>query len=283
MQNKGKQNSGPRTAAGKQRSRRNALKNGIFSRTLLPEGESHAEFESFLNDWLEDLQPQGAVAAALAENLAVIYWRKLRLYRAENADIMNATEFKSFDFIRTQLLEVWKGSREGETAGGILEPSSNPILVQKVIVVLTTIRDNLEKLGFVEGQDHRALIEVYGLGHDAEGYLGVLRVFQFLSTVAAQVRRGDKIPTSLDELKKMMIRLLDEEITRFRLWETLQGFMAKHTRQFLTTAASVPCGDAMDRFSRYESHLTREFDRILSQFDRAQRLSQCQPAPPTLK
>jgi hypothetical protein len=273
MQNKGKQNSGPRTAAGKQRSRRNALKNGIFSRTLLPEGESHAEFESVLNDWREDLQPQGAVAAALAENLAVIYWRKLRLYRAENADIMNATEFKSFDFIRTQLLEVWKGSHEGEAAGGILEPSSNPILVQKAIVVLTSIRDNLEKVGFVEGQDHRDLIEVYGLGHDAEACLGVLRAFQILSTIAAQVRRGDKIPTSLDELKKIMIRLLDDEIARFKLAETLQGFLVKPRIQFLTTAALVPSGDAMDRFSRYESHLTREFDRILSQFDRAQRLS----------
>jgi hypothetical protein len=39
----------------------------------------------------------------------------------------------------------------------------------------------------------------------------------------------------------------------------------------------------MDRFSRYEAHLTREFDRILSQFDRAQRLSQGQPTPATLK
>jgi hypothetical protein len=273
MQNKGKQNSGPRTAAGKQRSRRNALKNGIFSRTLLPEGESHAEFESLLNDWRQDLQPQGAMADALVENLAVVYWRKRRLYRAETADIMNATEFESFDFIRRQLLEVWNGSHEGETAGGLLEPSPNPVLVQKVIGVLTTIRDNLEKVGFVEGQDHRALIEVYGLGHDAEACLGVLRAFQILSTIAARVRSGDKIPTSLDELKKIMIRLLDDEIARFKLAETLQGFLVKPRIQFLTTAALVPSGDAMDRFSRYESHLTREFDRILSQFDRAQRLS----------
>ena len=278
MQNKGKQNSGPRTAAGKQRSRRNALKNGIFSRTLLPEGESHAEFESFLNDWREDLQPQGAVAAALAENLAVIYWRKLRLYRAENADIMNASEFKAIDSFQAKLFELW--DHAGETPGRRLGSCPTPQLIQKAIAVLTAIRDNLEKVGFVEGQDHRALIEVYGLGPDSEIPLGVLRPFQFLADVAAQARRGDKVPATLDELKKIAIQLLDEEITRFRLAETLQDFLDTHRTRFLATAALVPSGAAMDRFSGYEAHLTREFDRILNQFDRAQRLSQGQTTPP---
>jgi hypothetical protein len=39
---------GPRTAMGKERSKRNALKHGIFSKVIVLEGESLAEYGSLL-------------------------------------------------------------------------------------------------------------------------------------------------------------------------------------------------------------------------------------------
>ena len=38
----------------------------------------------------------------------------------------------------------------------------------------------------------------------------------------------------------------------------------------------------MDRFIRYEAHLSREFDRILNRLERLQRFRHGQPALPTL-
>jgi hypothetical protein len=50
---------GPRTDAGKKRSRRNALKYGILSRHLFLEGGSSIAFEKFLLGLVEYFQPQG--------------------------------------------------------------------------------------------------------------------------------------------------------------------------------------------------------------------------------
>jgi len=66
---------GPRTERGKQRSRHNALKHGIFSEAAVLKSESHAEFQSLLKGLRECLQPQGTLEEVLVEKLATILWR----------------------------------------------------------------------------------------------------------------------------------------------------------------------------------------------------------------
>src|SRR5882672_4228540 len=59
---------GPRTPQGKQRSKYNARKHGLFSKAVLLKGESRAEYESLLNGLMEDFQPQGKLETVLVEN-----------------------------------------------------------------------------------------------------------------------------------------------------------------------------------------------------------------------
>ena len=66
---------GPRTITGKNRSRRNALKLGLFSKQLLLEGESPAEFEKLLRGLREYWLPQGLQEEIHVERLASLYWR----------------------------------------------------------------------------------------------------------------------------------------------------------------------------------------------------------------
>ena len=51
---------GPRTPQGKQRSKYNALKHGIYSKAPLLKDESHARFQSLLHELQEYHQPEGS-------------------------------------------------------------------------------------------------------------------------------------------------------------------------------------------------------------------------------
>jgi hypothetical protein len=83
---------GPRTSAGKERSKRNALKHGIFSKVALLKDESRSEFDSLLTGLREDRQPEGTLEEALVEKLAILLWRYRRFLRAEAEDIQTVIE-----------------------------------------------------------------------------------------------------------------------------------------------------------------------------------------------
>jgi hypothetical protein len=82
---------GQRTAAGKQRSKYNALKQGLFSQVVVLEGELRPQYESLLATLLEHFQPVGSLEQVLMEKLAMLLWRHRRLVVAEGAEIRQAT------------------------------------------------------------------------------------------------------------------------------------------------------------------------------------------------
>src|SRR5688572_26986208 len=70
---------GPRTAAGKARSRFNALRHGLCARVILLPGEDREEFEEFAHDLIADLEPVGPVQEMLAARVAGMAWALTRL------------------------------------------------------------------------------------------------------------------------------------------------------------------------------------------------------------
>src|SRR5258708_29318823 len=94
---RGRKASGPRTPDGKQRSKLNAIKHGIFSKAVLLKDESQSEFDSLLNGLLNDLRPEGTLEELLVEKLAALAWRHRRLFLAEGAEIRKNMEFFESD------------------------------------------------------------------------------------------------------------------------------------------------------------------------------------------
>jgi len=75
---------GPRTAAGKAASSRNATRHGLLSAaTVLGKHESAADWEDFCADIARSLAPSGRLEHALAERIAHLHWRFARLARYE--------------------------------------------------------------------------------------------------------------------------------------------------------------------------------------------------------
>jgi len=83
-----KRRTGPRTAAGKRRTRYNAVKHGLRGRTLVPKGEDATEFEQLRVQLMRTFTAVTAPEQAVCTRIALAMWRGARAARAETATIV---------------------------------------------------------------------------------------------------------------------------------------------------------------------------------------------------
>jgi hypothetical protein len=74
---------GPKTEAGKAASSKNAVKHGALSSIAVAEHEDAALFESMLAALVKEHEPATTIEHQLVERLAVLFWREIRLAKAE--------------------------------------------------------------------------------------------------------------------------------------------------------------------------------------------------------
>jgi hypothetical protein len=107
---------GPRTANGKQASRRNALRHGLTAETLiepLEDPESYREFEAAI---VAEYVPQSPVENELVHRLASLFWRLRRATSIETGLLRLQSEIlRGFRNARHKTIETQTG--EGNGAG----------------------------------------------------------------------------------------------------------------------------------------------------------------------
>jgi hypothetical protein len=74
-----KKSTGPRTAAGRARSRMNALRHGLCARVVLLPGEDRSAYGAFAEQIVDELKPKGIVQQILAGRVAALAWSLSRL------------------------------------------------------------------------------------------------------------------------------------------------------------------------------------------------------------
>jgi hypothetical protein len=79
----GARSRGPVTEEGKGRSRYGGLKDGVRARTLILQGENAQEYESELEQLIQDLQPRDGTEHKLVRDIAIADWFHLRAQRAQ--------------------------------------------------------------------------------------------------------------------------------------------------------------------------------------------------------
>jgi hypothetical protein len=270
---------GPRTVRGKERSKLNALKHGLFFKAVLLEGESRVEYLSFLDGLRADFQPQGEMESVCVENLSVLLWRKRRLLQAENAEISNQIASTETEFRAKRHLEAWEISRSASTSGGLLKHVNNPLIVTEAKETLIVFRDIVVNGKFTENL--RLIERLYGEDRNA----GIPYTFRLIYEVCARSAKlvktiGEK---PLDpEVMESCIELIDSEIERLKQLEQILEAAARERSVYRSFAAIIPGQEISDRLMRYETHLSREIDRILNRLERLQRMREGQPLPPQL-
>jgi hypothetical protein len=111
-QNNAKKSTGPITVRGKQTVSNNALKHGVFSKTLILTDEDPDEYKSLVDQLLQELHPIGLLEQTLVERIALTLWRQKRLVRAETANIEIGRSAKQIVLAVNQELELSYSSRE---------------------------------------------------------------------------------------------------------------------------------------------------------------------------
>ena len=97
-----KRTGGPKTAAGKMASAKNAIKTGAYSNLIILPGESEKDFQELEEQFVRDFSPEDIVAATMVHNLTVLTWKKLRALKIEHAGLVRAltAKFEITDYLR---------------------------------------------------------------------------------------------------------------------------------------------------------------------------------------
>ncbi|MGO9590056.1 MAG: hypothetical protein ACLP3K_08450 [Candidatus Acidiferrales bacterium] len=283
--------SGPRTAAGKQRSKYNARKHGIFSQEIVLKDESRSQYESLLAGLLDYFEPIGFLEEMLVEKLATLLWRQRRLLVAENAEIHRGAELIECEKVSQIQQEVEQIEQEHESAAirsdaapGLISRIHNPTILASCMESLVELRDGIKADGFDEEHDLEILQKIYG-GSDrfriSETLLDSYWAWQRTSGVSEEEREREYASPS--ECVRNVLDEIDRETRRLKEFQKSQASIEASQNKLNRLRLQVPDSPALERLLRYEASLDRSFDRTLSQLERLQRMRRGQPVPPTLK
>ena len=280
---------GPRSPEGKERSKHNALRHGIFSEVTVLPGESSDEYESLLNGLSEALKPEERLEKLLVEKLAMLSWRYRRLLQAEGAEIRQGSEFLEWDQ-RTRYsheAEMAKRRIPREVKSYVERPClipeiQNPEILVYCLKLLSDLQNGIKSRGFSKDSDSSILTIIYGPNLSLHGtLLGRYSAWLNTSTTPEEERQRNRYATP-EECKNRMLSEIDVEIRRLRDYRQEQAEKESERTKLEILRRKVPESAKLDRLLRYETSLERAFDRTLTQLERAQRIRKGQPLPPQL-
>jgi hypothetical protein len=81
---------GPTTAHGKANSSRNATRHGLLAASIVLPTEAQAGFRELLDDLHQELQPATPIECRLVEVMAVLDWRRMRVWCLQMGQIAHA-------------------------------------------------------------------------------------------------------------------------------------------------------------------------------------------------
>jgi hypothetical protein len=143
---------GPKTATGKKRVSRNAIKHGFYSKWLLVQHqdgeESRAEYGELYAGIVEEYQPVGWREEDLVDKIAAWSWRLRRAIRYESGQIARALAEHSYALQQSKADDL----AEPESA-----PLSNPEMDAMTDHLFLPDKDELEKMLRYEAMINRQL------------------------------------------------------------------------------------------------------------------------------
>ena len=264
-----RQATGPRTELGKERSSRNAIKHGIFSKAILLKGESRAEFDSLRTDLWEAVQPVGRFEELLVDKLASLSWRYRRFLLAETGEIRRQFLEWSEDRIKEKD-QIADSLRDEYDLRSNLHDSD---VLKRCLELLAELREGIKTTGFSQKRDTGILEKIYGANAHSPARLESEYSAYFNTAQTSEEERLREGYANPEVCKSSMLYVIDAEIRRLKTSHNSESERA----DIDLLRRNVPESEWLDRVLRYEASLERAFDRTLSQLERLQRLRLGQP------
>jgi hypothetical protein len=272
---------GPRTAAGKAASSRNARKHGHLARAVLVKSqflhESSREFKKVCADYYTSLKPVGPMEEMLVDRIVAAVWRLRRVRHAESGEI-------AFN-----LDSVQKKSDE---------PNPVPILFKAAEVtnredVLRALEKSVPGCEFVIARLHDARAAVrrdeqltpdtFGRLHSSfQGRAKKLTepLYQMAAVLANNPAKLDPV-ILLEDHQREVLNFLDRQIQYF---EEILAARRKESQSdsgncVRLGAALLPSGSKLEQILRYETVLERQISHAMAELKKLQ-LTRLPPPTP---
>jgi hypothetical protein len=249
-----RQSTGPKTEAGKQVSRRNAVTHGLLAQAVvITEGDGQEDPQAFAQ-LLEDLRaqytPEGAAEDLEVETIALYYWRKMRAVRYEHGAIRKRTG---------HLREREESSREGSfdfalKVGSNLEKSSRGI--QYLMGGLKVVRQQA-----LDGTVPK------------ESYPWLQRYFADKFTRPATTPSAEQTaagPVAAQDDGRQLVATIDAEFLRLNVLRLKVAASEALQLDSKIRAAALPGPGVVDKLIRYETSNDRALDRALHRLESMQ-------------
>jgi hypothetical protein len=282
---------GPRTESGKKRASRNATKFGIFSKETLLQGESRAEYDTLREGLWKSKQPGNEFEEILLDKMASNLWRQHRVLIAERAEIRRNSEFVEFDHEQRQLEAAEEASQKTyeqisprivPESVGLIWSIENPEVVARCVEILLELQQRIKDNGFDRTEDEFLLKIIYGdqgVAHLRQTLHDKYLTWFITAEVTEETRAQEGYDTP-EQCKNNLLQEVGAEIRRLEQDREKRKSIEFERRQVEILRQRVPDSSGLDRLLRYATALERAFDRMLTQFDRAQRIRKGQPSPP---
>jgi hypothetical protein len=264
---------GPRTVAGKRRSRRNAVKDGLFCKELLLDGEGRI-FKELQRGLREDWQPEGLMQELLVRDIAILFLQDRRKSLAQKAMTERSAAFVGIngdsDLPRPALLRA--AIKDGTTP-----LSAKMVLLQMATEKLDELSRNIaeDKSDFEKAQI--TLFQIYGAfdPRNNQSFCGKLFALTQVGATCETVNSE-----TMSKIKELAQELIDMEIQR--LSELAKDVESRDVVCNSVASLVLPQAD-LERIIRCGTHISREIERKVNLLLQLQRARRGYPPPPTIK
>lgn len=272
-----KQSTGPKSAEGKAKSSRNALKLGMLVKsvplTMACFNENQEDYYNLLSRFFDECQPVGVVEEMMVGKIATSYWLLGRAARAEKGEVEKSwIERKKQETSRDEFIElvseetkdlvpmesVWRKTTQG---------------INKIVDVLNITESEVQRNGYVSEPTQTVLFQVFG--SDKMEIASVAKMYSNFAKKGDQLREEDpekykKVP-SAEECKNAMYELL---VMKYGYYESMMLSLQESERMEDNVNAlcmSIPSSEVSAKILRYTAEQNRQLYKALDQLERLQR------------
>jgi hypothetical protein len=236
-----KHSTGPKSNAGKAKSRLNALKHGLRAEQVVIPGEDPRAFEAECAAWSADWQPRSYTRAILVERAAVTSWRLRRCVRIEATRLrqMSLNNLDAFDEAVGKRVLGSVNRLRTEPAEALAELMNDPQGISALIDLWNELADAAELVGgWCEFPAHHdRMLTLMGFDPDADcADVGPIATSSFRLVITNDPTEGvhvdgplseqqakesanaliDHCEAKVDELTELLAASRDPDIARFR-------------------------------------------------------------------
>jgi hypothetical protein len=265
---------GPRSSAGKAKSRLNALKHGLRAEQVVIPGEDPRAFEAECAAWSADWQPRSHTRAILVERAAATSWRLRRCVRIEGMRLqqMSLRNMLEYDKLVAQRILASVTRLRTEPAEAVAELMTDA----HGITTLMDLWDDLAESALEPGDwckftdHHDRMLAFLGFDSDADcDDVGEIAHKSFRLTITNDPSQGGHdggpmSPVEATECAAELLAFFEAKVTELN--EALANSRNPNIARYkFADEVCVDVTDAGKALQRYETTLDRSLRSIISQ------------------